>query len=65
MCQHEGFYSCVGRYDKTAARLIYSMVCDECHETLQTVSEQSYEPHPVECRSPRRGRLRRLVRQAA
>ena len=45
MCKHDGFYTCIGRYDRTAGRLVYFMVCDECHATLQSVLEQRYEPH--------------------
>ena len=48
MCKHEGFYTCVGRYDRGAGRLVYVMVCDECHETLQSVAEMQYEPHFVD-----------------
>jgi hypothetical protein len=47
MCKHEGFYSCIGRYDRRAGRLVYFMVCDECHQTLNSVLEQPYEPHFV------------------
>ena len=45
MCKHDGFYTCIGRYDRTAGRLVYFMVCDECHATLESVLEQAYEPH--------------------
>ena len=45
MCKHEGFYSCVGRYDRRAGRLVYFMVCDDCQEVLQPIAEQTYEPH--------------------
>jgi hypothetical protein len=45
MCKHDGFYTCIGRYDRTAGRLVYFMVCDECHATLRSVLEQAYEPH--------------------
>ena len=48
MCKHEGFYTCVGRYDRGTGRLVYFMVCDECHETLRSVGEQPYEPHFVD-----------------
>jgi len=48
MCEHEGFYTCVGRYDRGAGRLVYLMVCDDCHQVLNTVAEQPYEPHFVE-----------------
>ena len=48
MCKHEGFYTCVGRYDRGTGRLVYFMVCDDCHETLQSVAEQHYEPHFVD-----------------
>jgi hypothetical protein len=47
MCKHEGFYTCVGRYDRRASRLVYFMVCDECQQTLDSVLEQPYEPHYV------------------
>jgi len=47
MCKHEGFYSCIGRYDRRAGRLVYFMVCDECHQTLQSVLDEPYEPHYV------------------
>ena len=47
MCKHDGFYTCIGRYDRTAGRLVYFMVCDECHATLRSVLEQAYEPHFV------------------
>ena len=47
MCKHDGFYTCIGRYDRKAGRLVYFMVCDECHATLQPVLEQAYEPHFV------------------
>jgi hypothetical protein len=47
MCKHEGFYTCTGHYDRKAGRLVYVMVCDECHETLRPVLEQPYEPHFV------------------
>ena len=45
MCKHEGFYTCTGHYDRKAGRLVYVMVCDECHATLRSVLEQAYEPH--------------------
>ncbi len=45
MCKHDGFYTCIGRYDRTAGRLVFFMVCDECHATLRSVLEQAYEPH--------------------
>ena len=48
MCKHEGFYTCVGRYDHGTGHLTYFMVCDECHETLRSVGEQPYEPHFVD-----------------
>ncbi len=48
MCRHEGFYTCVGRYDRGSGRLVYFMVCDECQETLRSVGEQQYEPHFVD-----------------
>ena len=35
-------------YDRRAGRLVYFMVCDECHQTLQSVLEEPYEPHYVE-----------------
>jgi hypothetical protein len=47
MCKHEGFYTCVGRYDRGAGRLVYFMVCDDCQETLRPVLEQPYEPRYV------------------
>jgi hypothetical protein len=48
MCEHEGFYTCVGRYDRGAGRLVYLMVCDECQQVLSTVAEQPYEPRFVD-----------------
>ena len=48
MCKHEGFYSCVGRYDRGAGRLVYSMICDDCQQVLQPIAEQPYEPHFVD-----------------
>jgi hypothetical protein len=48
MCEHEGFYTCVGRYDRRAGRVVYWMVCDDCHEVLRSVAEHAYEPHYVE-----------------
>ncbi|MFL5904437.1 MAG: hypothetical protein ACJ76Q_11585 [Solirubrobacteraceae bacterium] len=48
MCKHEGFYTCVGRYDRGMGRLVYFMVCDECDETLRAVGEEQYEPHFVD-----------------
>ena len=48
MCKHEGFYTCVGRYDRGAGRLVYVMVCDDCQETLRSVAEMQYEPHFVQ-----------------
>ena len=50
MCKHDGFYTCIGRYDRKTRRLVYLMVCDECHVTLQSVLEQAYEPHFVNSR---------------
>ena len=47
MCKHEGFYTCTGHYDRKAGRLVYFMVCDDCHATLRPVHEQTYEPHFV------------------
>ena len=51
MCKHEGFYTCIGRYDRHAGRLVYFMVCDECQATLRPVLEQKYEPHFVDSES--------------
>jgi len=48
MCKHEGFYTCVGRYDRRAGRVVYWMVCDDCQEVLRSVAELPYEPHFVE-----------------
>ena len=48
MCKHEGFYSCVGRYDRRAGRLVYFMVCDDCQQDLQPIAEQPYHPHFVD-----------------
>ena len=45
MCKHDGFYTCIGHYDRSARRLVYFMVCDECHATLRSILEQAYEPH--------------------
>jgi hypothetical protein len=45
MCKHDGSYTCIGRYDRTAGRLVFFMVCDECRATLRSVLEQAYEPH--------------------
>ena len=47
MCHHDGFYTCVGRYDRRAASLVYLMVCDDCQEVVERVSEQAYEPQYV------------------
>jgi hypothetical protein len=47
MCPHEGFYTCVGRYDRSALSLVYVMVCDTCNEDVERVSEQEYRPHYV------------------
>ena len=47
MCPHNGFYTCVGRYDRRAACLVNVMVCDDCEQDVQRVSEVEYEPHYV------------------
>jgi hypothetical protein len=48
MCKHEGFYTCIGQYDRRAGRLVYYMVCDDCHATLRPVMEQAYKPNFVD-----------------
>jgi hypothetical protein len=47
MCPHNGFYTCVGRYDRRAACLTYVMVCDECEQDVERVSEVEYAPQYV------------------
>ena len=65
MCKHEGFYTCVGRYDRGTGRLVYFMVCDDCHETLRSVAEQAYQPHFVDRSAVGRSADGRVASQAA
>ncbi len=58
MCHHDGFYTCVGRYDRRAASLAYVMVCDDCQQVVERVSEQSYEPNYVPLVTDTTGQLR-------
>ena len=44
MCDHQGFHSSEGRYDASAHKLRYVVVCDACRAELREVSNESYAP---------------------
>lgn len=43
-CEHVGFHSGQGRYDQTAERLRYVIVCDACDEVVRELDTQEYRP---------------------
>jgi hypothetical protein len=43
-CEHVGFHTGQGRYDQTAERLRYVIVCDACEAEVQELESQEYRP---------------------
>jgi hypothetical protein len=43
-CEHVGFHTGQGRYDQTAERLRYVMVCDACQAEVLELEAQDYRP---------------------
>ena len=43
-CEHVGFHTGQGRYDQTAERLRYVIVCDACEAEVRELDEQAYRP---------------------
>ena len=43
-CEHVGFHTGQGRYDPTAERLRYVIVCDACEAEVRELEEQEYRP---------------------
>jgi hypothetical protein len=44
-CEHVGFHTAQGRYDKASERLRYVIVCDACHEEIRELEVQDYRPN--------------------
>jgi len=43
-CEHVGFHTGQGRYDHTAERMRYVMVCDECEAEVRELDVLEYRP---------------------
>jgi hypothetical protein len=43
-CEHVGFHTGQGRYDQTAERLRYVLVCDACEAEVREIETQDYRP---------------------
>jgi hypothetical protein len=43
-CEHVGFHTAQGRYDPTAERLRYVIVCDACEAEVRELESQAYRP---------------------
>jgi hypothetical protein len=43
-CEHVGFHTGQGRYDQTAERLRYVIVCDTCEAEVRELESQEYRP---------------------
>jgi hypothetical protein len=43
-CEHVGFHTGQGRYDQTAERLRYVIVCDACEAEVRELDSQAYRP---------------------
>jgi hypothetical protein len=43
-CEHAGFHTGQGRYDRTAERLRYVIVCDECEAEIRELEAEEYRP---------------------
>ena len=46
-CRHSGYYSGMGMYSRDARSLRYVLVCDDCGEEMQEVSNVEYAPDPI------------------
>ena len=45
-CHHSGYYSGMGTYSKDSRSLRYVLVCDDCGEEMQEISNVEYAPDP-------------------
>jgi hypothetical protein len=43
-CDHVGFHSGQGRYDRAAERIRYVLVCDACDSELRELDSSEYRP---------------------
>ena len=43
-CEHVGFHTGQGRYDQTAERLRYVIVCDACEAEVRELESEDYRP---------------------
>ena len=43
-CEHGGFHTGQGRYDRRAERLRYVIVCDECEAEIRELEVEDYRP---------------------
>ena len=43
-CEHVGFHTGQGRYDPTAGRLRYVLICDACEAEVKELESQEYRP---------------------
>jgi hypothetical protein len=43
-CEHFGFHTGQGRYDQTAGRLRYVIVCDTCEGEVRELESEDYRP---------------------
>jgi hypothetical protein len=43
-CEHVGFHTGQGRYDRTMERLRYVVVCDECQAEVRELDAHDYRP---------------------
>jgi len=43
-CDHAGFHTGQGRYDHSAQRLRYVIVCDACESEVREIESTAYRP---------------------
>ena len=43
-CSHVGFHTAQGRYDQSAERLRYVIVCDDCDAVVRELESEDYRP---------------------
>ena len=43
-CEHVGFHTGQGRYDRTMERLRYVVICDECQAEVRELDAHDYRP---------------------
>ena len=44
MCRHDGFHTPTSRYDRTAAKLLFVEICDDCGKEVRVLESLPYRP---------------------